>query len=382
MGELLAGRASVQTVLEESSDDVSALRIQMNEQRRELSTLRDVVDRLAREKSAALQEVSQTRSELQAAMAEAASVKTECTLLASQLASALTVQHEHTAQLKDVAVLRAQQGFVQAAADRADLAAAEHGRLLGEVRAELAGLQQRHAALASGAAAEHAAHRQTQAALRSTAEGVALQLESLTGDVGSLRASETAAGEECEKLKKAAKRHEMLLHRVSEVHEARAGELRALIKALSDQIKPLHETSRRHAAQIEEVSSGINGARRHRARRRDACSPTTARPPLRAHGGLRRLAAVTSPPLLPRHATPHHATPRHTTPRHATPRPPSPRRVIPLHTCATDGCHGLLAGTWVDHWAARVLASHRTPQCSRSCSASPIVTAHRPSPRR
>ena len=46
--------------------------------------------------------------------------------------------------------------------------------------------------------------------------------------------------------------------RPCQVHETRAGELRALIKALSEQIKPLHDTSRRHAAQIEEVSSGIN----------------------------------------------------------------------------------------------------------------------------
>ena len=62
----------------------------------------------------------------------------------------------------------------------------------------------------------------------------------------------------CDKLKKAAKRHELLLQRVSEVHEQRASELRALIKTLADQMRPLHETSRRHAAQLEEVSSGIN----------------------------------------------------------------------------------------------------------------------------
>ena len=45
---------------------------------------------------------------------------------------------------------------------------------------------------------------------------------------------------------------------MSELHEQRAAELRALIKTLADQLRPLHETSRRHAAQIEEVSSGIN----------------------------------------------------------------------------------------------------------------------------
>ena len=43
-----------------------------------------------------------------------------------------------------------------------------------------------------------------------------------------------------------------------QVHEQRASELRALIKTLAEQLRPLHETSRRHAAQIEEVSSGIN----------------------------------------------------------------------------------------------------------------------------
>ena len=76
--------------------------------------------------------------------------------------------------------------------------------------------------------------------------------------MSSLKAAEGATSEMAEKLKKAAKRHELLLARVSEVQEQRASELRALIKTLADQLRPLHETSRRHAAQIEEVSSGIN----------------------------------------------------------------------------------------------------------------------------
>jgi hypothetical protein len=61
-----------------------------------------------------------------------------------------------------------------------------------------------------------------------------------------------------EKLKKVAKRHEMQLQRLTEVHEARCSELRGLVSALATQLRPLQEASRAHGAQIEEVSAGLN----------------------------------------------------------------------------------------------------------------------------
>ena len=64
-------------------------------------------------------------------------------------------------------------------------------------------------------------------------------------------------GVSVEKLKKAAKRHELLLHKLSELHEARSA-LRGLVKATVDQLRPLQEKSSRHGAQIEEVSAGMN----------------------------------------------------------------------------------------------------------------------------
>ena len=244
---------------EDSNDEIAQLRLAVSELRRDMVGVRESVDRVGRDlKAHAVDPINTLRAELQAAQGDAASLRAQVSVLSTQLATVQQAQQEHALHLKDVAVLRAQQGFVQAAADRADLATAEQTRALGEVRAELAGLQQRHASLASSAVAEHNAHRQAQSALRSSSETCAMQIESLGGEVGGLKASEASTSETAEKLKKAAKRHELLLHRVSEVHEQRAGELRALIKALAEQIRPLHETSRRHAAQIEEVSSGIN----------------------------------------------------------------------------------------------------------------------------
>ena len=74
------------------------------------------------------------RAELNTANGEAAALRAQCSVLSSQLATVQQGHSEHALQLKDVAVLRAQQGFVQAAADRAELSSAEQARVLGEVR--------------------------------------------------------------------------------------------------------------------------------------------------------------------------------------------------------------------------------------------------------
>ena len=89
------------------------------------------------------------------AVNELAALKTQVALLTNGLEVAQASLHEHGGRLKDVAVLKAQHGFLQGAAERHDHAVAEQGRSLQEARAELAGLQQQHAALASGSAAEH-----------------------------------------------------------------------------------------------------------------------------------------------------------------------------------------------------------------------------------
>lgn len=259
MDALLADRAADRDKVDEAHDEISHMRMAIGELKRDGIANREAFERLTRElKTHAIDPIAAMRAELQAATSDATSLRAQVSQLTSQLATLQQAQAEHGVQLKDVAVLRAQQGFVQSAADRAEQASAEQARILGEVRSEVAGLQQRHASLASSSSAEHNAHRQAHSGLRSSAETATLQLESLTGEISGLKAAEATTSDTCEKLKKAAKRHELLLHRVSEVQEQRASELRTLIKTLADQLRPLHETSRRHAAQIEEVSSGIN----------------------------------------------------------------------------------------------------------------------------
>ena len=257
--QLLVDRDSMDDRLAESQAEVLELRHLLADQSRQLIAAREAIERTNKDlRSQAGQPLSDLRADLQAAKDEAATLRSQIMLHESQLATTQQTQLDHTSQLRDVATLKAQQGFVQAAADRADLATSENTRLLGEVRSELAGLQQRHAALAASAAAEQSGHRQSQSQLRSSSETLAMQLESLQTEMGGIRADHASGSETSEKLKKAAKRHELLLHRMTEVHETRASELRGLIKSLAEQLKPLHETSRRHASQIEEVSSGIN----------------------------------------------------------------------------------------------------------------------------
>ena len=209
-------------------------------------------------KTSTSQQLASQRGELQVAVNELAALKTQVALLTNGLEVAQASLHEHGGHLKDVAVLKAQHGFLQGAAERHDHAVAEQGRSLQEARAELAGLQQRHAALASGSAAEHAAAQQQAASLRSSLETHALSLEQLVGQVAAMGVTVEGEGVSVEKLKKAAKRHELLLHKLSELHEARSAELRGLVKATVDQLRPLQEKSSRHGAQIEEVSAGMN----------------------------------------------------------------------------------------------------------------------------
>ena len=256
---LLSAFQQTKDALADSQEEVASLKQVVGDLRSEVQSLRESADRVSSEvKNEAVVPIAQLRNELQATANESISLKAQVTMLDRGLSDAQSVVQDHTQQLRDVAILRAQQQYVQAAADRADIAAADLMRQLTEQRAELAALQQRHASAAGGSAAEHAAHRQAQAVLRSAHDASSLQLEALQAAVGALQASEATTSATSEKLKKSARRHEMLVAKLGETHEARAGELRGLVKTVADQLRPLHETSRRHAAQIEEISSGIN----------------------------------------------------------------------------------------------------------------------------
>jgi len=195
--------------------------------------------------------------EAQAAARELATLQTKVALLASAQQNASSVSSEHATQLKDVAVLRTQQTFLQQSVERSEQAGLETGRLMTQLRAELAGLQQRHAALASASTVEHAAHRTQHGEARMAIEDCSTRLQALESRMGACDGLVGASTENGEKLKRAAKRHELLLQRLSEVQESRAGELRGQIKSLVEQLVPLQSSSRQHGAQIEELSSGI-----------------------------------------------------------------------------------------------------------------------------
>jgi chromosome segregation ATPase len=243
----------------ESRGEIEGLRNSLGDVRREVGGVADRVERVSTELAqTSAPALAGMRVELQKAAAELAGLKAHCSMLGNGLEAAQTVQADHGAQLKDIVVLRTQQAFMQTAADRAESSFSEQTRMMGELRAELAGLMQKHAGLAGSSAAEHAGHRQAHTGLRQSLDAAAMQLESMQGQVAALHVSEASVGQTSEKLKKAARRHELLVQRLNETQEARSSELRGLIKSLAEQLQPLQESSRRHASQIEEVSSGIN----------------------------------------------------------------------------------------------------------------------------
>ena len=68
--------------------------------------------------------------------------------------------------------------------------------------------------------------------------------EALQGAVGGLQASEGTVRAATEKLKTTLRRQEQLQQRQGESNEARCAELRGLIQAVVEQMRPLHDTAR------------------------------------------------------------------------------------------------------------------------------------------
>lgn len=256
---LLAERDASKAALSEAEENYASLRLMTSALKNELFGVREALDRTTKElKNEALLPLTQVRLEMQELRHESIALKAQLGVFEREIGANLSAKQEQAQQFQDVAVLRAQLGFVQAAADRADIASSEQSRVTQEIRTELAGVQQRHASLASSSAAEHNAHRQQHLALRSAVEANALAIEALQTAVGGLQANEGHAAATSEKLKKVCRRQEVAVQQQGETSEARASELRGLIKTVAEQLRPLHEVSRRHAAQIEEISSGIN----------------------------------------------------------------------------------------------------------------------------
>ena len=80
-------------------------------------------------KTSTSQQLASQRGELQVAVNELAALKTQVALLTNGLEVAQASLHEHGGHLKDVAVLKAQHGFLQGAAERGEVGrvAAEDG---------------------------------------------------------------------------------------------------------------------------------------------------------------------------------------------------------------------------------------------------------------
>lgn len=256
---LLAERDASKAALADAQEDCASLRLMYSAQKAEVFGVREALDRVTKElKNDALLPLARLREETQQLRHEGFELKSQMGVFERELNAVTAAKQEQVQHRQDLAVLKSQLGFLMAAADRADIASSEQVRSFGEMRSDLAGLQQRHASLAGGSASEHQSHRQTQAALRSSIESNAMALEALQGAVGGLQASEGTVSAATEKLKKTLRRQEQLQQQQSETSEARSAELRGLIQGVVEQMRPLHDTARRHAAQIEELSSGIN----------------------------------------------------------------------------------------------------------------------------
>jgi len=146
--------------------------------------------------------LSSVSGEVQANGSELAGQRAHAIALESSLEAARAELRAHGEALKDVAVVRAEHSFIASSSARLEHSVAEHGRVLSDQRAELAGLSQRHTALNSTLAAEQSAAQQVAAALRSTSESQALQIDVLTARLAALGGNDEAS-RTVDKLKRA-----------------------------------------------------------------------------------------------------------------------------------------------------------------------------------
>mmetsp|Transcript_24376 Transcript_24376/g.40330 ORF Transcript_24376/g.40330 Transcript_24376/m.40330 type:complete len:316 (+) Transcript_24376:18-965(+) len=256
---LMKDNTFTRSMLSEARTTMDGLRNAVGALKTELKFVSSHVEQMVDElKHNTTQRLAGLQGEIQTAVHEIAGLKSQVAIIENGMETVQTTQAEHAKHLKDVAVVKTQHQFVQSNAARTEQAVIEHTKLINEMRAELAGLSQRHAALSSGCSAERAAQTQQTAGLRSSFETHSMQLEQAQAQVAALHASEDNAQRTAEKLKKAVKRQELLLQRISEVHETRSSELRGLVKAVAEQLRPLQDASHRHDSQIEECCSGIN----------------------------------------------------------------------------------------------------------------------------
>ena len=114
-------RAEGRAVIDGLRTDVAGLR---SELKFTCGRLERALDEL---KTSTSQQLASQRGELQVAVNELAALKTQVALLTNGLEVAQASLHEHGGHLKDVAVLKAQHGFLQGAAERHDHAVAEQG---------------------------------------------------------------------------------------------------------------------------------------------------------------------------------------------------------------------------------------------------------------
>jgi chromosome segregation ATPase len=130
--------------------------------------------------------MSSVSGEVQATAHELAGLRAHGNALESSLDSARAELHTHGDALKEVAIVRTGHGFIAATSARLEQGVAEQGRLLSDLRAEVAGLSQRHVALNSSVRSEQSAATQVTTALRSTVEAQAMQIDVLSAKLVSL----------------------------------------------------------------------------------------------------------------------------------------------------------------------------------------------------
>ena len=268
---------------QENKQTIDALRSSISSVESELKLATTRIDKaheeLRRNTSVKLASV---QGDVSSASNEVTSLKSMAMAIEASIVNFQSTQDDHASNLKDVAVMKAQLEHLQSSSNRAeqqikDVAIVktqlelinssvnrleqrqiEQERQIQELRSELGALQQRHVALDSRTNAEQSSLSMQFGEMRSTTEDSKFKIEKLDACMLKAQNDHSDAVGDIERLKKAARRHELLIKQVGETADSKNNELRGLIRAIAEHLQPMQDETKQNSARIEELSAALN----------------------------------------------------------------------------------------------------------------------------
>ena len=200
--ELSAENGALKSALYECRAGMEGLRSAVGALKSELKFVTERLESTMGElKSSTATRVASLSGEMQSTASEVAGLRAQGAAIESSLETVRSELQSHGEVLKEVAIVRAEHSFISSSSNRLEQGFAEQRRIVSDLRAEMAGLSQKHSALSTSTSADQSATQQAIAAIRSNTDTHATQLDVLHSRLSALSGNDESI-RAVEKLKK------------------------------------------------------------------------------------------------------------------------------------------------------------------------------------